>query len=111
MAVLEGDPHAEVGFDGAPHGVTGHHAEELAVTHEEAQQKWMQLRNKAADGPVASNVPKLAEFLDYWLRGIVRPNLAPKTQENTRRLPAFISSPIWAVSCWTNYRLGMYGNG
>lgn len=52
-----------------------------AVAYEEAQQKWMILRNKAADGPVASNVPKLAEFLDYWLREIVRPNLAPKTQE------------------------------
>jgi Phage integrase, N-terminal SAM-like domain len=32
-------------------------------------------------GPVSSDVPKLAEFLDYWLRDIVKPNLAPKTYE------------------------------
>lgn len=52
-----------------------------AVTYEEAQQKWLKLRAKADAGPVASNVPKLEQFLDYWLREIVKPNLAPKTYE------------------------------
>jgi integrase len=52
-----------------------------AATYEEAQQKWLKLRGKAASGPVASNVPRVGEFLDYWLREIVRPHLAPKTYE------------------------------
>ncbi|HLX48553.1 MAG TPA: site-specific integrase [Streptosporangiaceae bacterium] len=52
-----------------------------AITYEEARQKWLKLRNAATAGPVASNVPKLAEFLTYWLREIVQPNLAPKTYE------------------------------
>jgi integrase len=52
-----------------------------AATYEEAQQKWLKLRGKAAAGPVASNVPKLEQFLAYWLREIVQPNLAPKTYE------------------------------
>ncbi|MFY9774307.1 MAG: site-specific integrase [Trebonia sp.] len=48
-------------------------------THEEARQNWVNLRDRASRGPVASDVPKLAEFLAYWLNEIVEPNLAPKT--------------------------------
>jgi integrase len=50
-------------------------------THEETQRAWFALRDKAGKGPVASDVPKLAEFIDYWLAEIVEPNLAPKTYE------------------------------
>jgi integrase len=50
-------------------------------TYEEAQAAWFKLRDQASRGPVSSDVPRLAEFLDYWRREIVRPNLAPKTQE------------------------------
>jgi hypothetical protein len=32
-------------------------------------------------GPVAFDVPKLADFLGYWLAEMVQPNLAPKTCE------------------------------
>ena len=41
----------------------------------------MNLRDQASRGPVSSDVPKLAEFLGYWLEEIVEPNLAPKTYE------------------------------
>jgi integrase len=39
------------------------------------------LREQASRGPVASDVPKLSEFLAYWLKEIVEPYLAPKTYE------------------------------
>ena len=47
---------------------------------EDAQEEWFKLREQAQRGPVASDVPKLAEFLNYWLTEVVEPNLAPKTQ-------------------------------
>jgi integrase len=50
-------------------------------TYEEAQQAWFKLREQASRGPVSSDVPKVAEFLAYWLQEIVEPNLAPKTYE------------------------------
>jgi integrase len=50
-------------------------------TYDEAQAAWLRLRDEASHGPVASDVPKLAEFLGYWLKDIVQPNLAPKTYE------------------------------
>jgi integrase len=53
-----------------------------ATTYEAAQAAWLKLREEASRGPVASDVPNLAEFLHYWLREIVKPNLAPKTCEN-----------------------------
>src|SRR5262249_35052964 len=52
-----------------------------ATTYEAAQAAWLKLRAKAASGPVASNLPKLAEFMADWLREVVKPNLAPKTYE------------------------------
>ena len=50
-------------------------------TDEEAQQNWLNLRDQANHGPVSSDVSKLAEFLAYWLKEIVEPNLSPKTYE------------------------------
>ena len=50
-------------------------------TYEEARQNWVNLRDRASRGPVSTDVPKLAEFLAYWLKEIVEPNLAPKTYE------------------------------
>ena len=52
-----------------------------ASTYEEARAAWLKLRAKADSGPIASNLPKLSDFLSYWLREIVEPNLAPKTYE------------------------------
>jgi Site-specific recombinase XerD len=48
-------------------------------TYEETQKAWLDLRAKVRSGPVVSNAPKLADFLDYWLTEVVQPNLAPLT--------------------------------
>jgi integrase len=50
-------------------------------TYDEARQNWVNLRDQASRGPVSSGIPKLGEFLAYWLKEIVEPNLAPKTYE------------------------------
>ena len=50
-------------------------------TYDEARQNWVNLRDQASRGPVSSGIPKLGEFLAYWLNEIVEPNLAPKTYE------------------------------
>jgi integrase len=52
-----------------------------AKTYEATQQAWFKLRDEAAHRQVTSDVPKLAEFLAYWLKDIVAPNLSPKTYE------------------------------
>jgi integrase len=49
--------------------------------YDDAQAAWFKLRDEASKGPVASDVPKLSEFLGYWLQDIVAPNLAPKTYQ------------------------------
>jgi integrase len=49
---------------------------------EELHNRWINLQKQAKSGPVASKVPKLGEFLTYWLEEVVRPNLAPATYVN-----------------------------
>ena len=51
------------------------------TSYDEAHRKWVKLRDQASRGPVSSDVPKLSDFLAYWLKDIVEPNLAPKTYE------------------------------
>jgi hypothetical protein len=50
-------------------------------TYEDTRAAWLKLRDAASRGPVASDVPSLANFISYWLEEIARPNLAPKTCE------------------------------
>jgi integrase len=50
-------------------------------TYEATRQAWFKLRDEAGHGPVSSDVPKLSDFLSYWLKEIVQPNLAPKTYQ------------------------------
>jgi integrase len=52
-----------------------------AKTYEATQKAWLKLRDQASRGPVASGVPTVGVFLQYWLDEVVRPNLAPKTYE------------------------------
>jgi hypothetical protein len=40
-------------------------------------QKWIKLFAEASKGPVPTNTPTLARFLEDWLASSVRPNLAP----------------------------------
>jgi len=46
-------------------------------TREEVHDKWISLHGRAKTGPVPTKVPSLAEYIGYWLREVVRPNLAP----------------------------------
>jgi integrase len=48
-------------------------------TREEVHDKWIKLQSDARKGPVATKVPTVSSFLDYWLRELVKPNLAPAT--------------------------------
>jgi integrase len=50
-------------------------------TREIVHGKWLDLHRRAREGPVATSSPTLAEYLEYWLREIVTPNLRPKTTE------------------------------
>ena len=50
-------------------------------TYEEPGRTGRTCETRRARGPVSSDVPRLAEFLGYWLKDIVEPNLAPKTYE------------------------------
>ena len=51
-------------------------------TREEVHEKWLKLQQRARQGPIATSVPKLGEFLVYWLEEVVKPNLAPATYVN-----------------------------
>ena len=53
--------------------------------YEATQRAWFKLRDEASRGPVSSDVPKLGDFLSYWLKEIVQPNLAPKTYQTYER--------------------------
>jgi integrase len=46
-------------------------------TREEVHDKWIKLHAAAKAGPVPTKVPTLAEYVAYWLKEIVKPNLAP----------------------------------
>lgn len=48
-------------------------------TREAVHDKWIKLQVQAKAGPVATKVPTVAQYLAYWLREIIRPNLAPLT--------------------------------
>ncbi len=52
-----------------------------AKTREEIHQKWIDLHQEARKGPVETRIPKLSEYLAYWLHEVVRPGLRPKTAE------------------------------
>lgn len=45
----------------------------------EVHDKWLKLQRQAREGPVATSIPKLGDFLTYWLEEVVKPNLAPLT--------------------------------
>lgn len=49
---------------------------------EEVHQKWIKLHQDAKAGPVATSTPTLGEYLEYWLREVVKPNRAPMTYAN-----------------------------
>src|SRR4051812_13158532 len=48
-------------------------------TRELVHEKWIALHQQARRGPVATSVPRLDAYLEYWLEDVVKPNLAPLT--------------------------------
>jgi hypothetical protein len=56
-------------------------------TREQVHGKWLKLHQRAKEGPVATSVPTVAEYLTYWLDEIVKPNLAPLTCSASLRMP------------------------
>ena len=64
-------------------------------TYDEARQNWANLRDQANNGPVSSSIPKLREFLAYWLKEIVEPNLAPKTYEKYEMFSRSAYHPVF----------------
>lgn len=62
-------------------------------TREEVHTKWLKLHQEAARGPVATKVPKLAEYLSYWLKEVIQPNKAPATFTNYEMFVRLYISP------------------
>ncbi len=49
-------------------------------TRKDVHEKWVKLHSEAKKGgPVATNTPSLAQYLAYWLKEVVEPNLRPLT--------------------------------
>jgi integrase len=48
-------------------------------TRDETHTKWVELRAKAAKQPIPTQTPTVAEYLDYWLNEIIRPNREDNT--------------------------------
>lgn len=48
-------------------------------TREEVHVKWIKLQQLACEGSVVTNAPTLGEYLEYWLREVIKPNRVPST--------------------------------
>jgi integrase len=48
-------------------------------TREKVHTKWLTLHQNAKRGPVASKVPTLGTYVEYWLKEVIEPNRAPLT--------------------------------
>ena len=48
---------------------------------EQVRSEWIKLHQRASSGVVATKSPLLKDYLDYWLRDVVRPNLRAKVAE------------------------------
>ena len=80
-------------------------------TYDEARQAWLKLQDEARRRPVSSNVLKLEEFLAYWLKEIVLPNLAPKTYQTYELFVRLHIIPYLGIRDWISLPSGISGNG
>ena len=48
-------------------------------TREETHDKWVKLQAKAAEGPMPTATPTVAEYLAYWLSEVIEPNREANT--------------------------------
>lgn len=63
------------------------------ATWDEVHEKWVKLKNQASEGAMATKTPLFGAYLDYYIREIVRPNLAPKTVEDYERFARLYFAP------------------
>jgi len=72
-------------------------------THDEVYEKWIKLQTRAREGPMPTTTPTLTNYLAYWLKEVVDPNLAPKTSEKykllTRLYRAWLNKLRTACQC------------
>lgn len=50
-------------------------------TEDDVRDQWMRLFQKAATEPVPTTTPFLRDYLNYWMREVIEPNLKPKVAE------------------------------
>ncbi|MEU9500347.1 tyrosine-type recombinase/integrase [Streptomyces sp. NPDC048196] len=50
-------------------------------TREDVHDKWIRLHAEAKKGPVDTKSPTIAQYLAYWLKEVVEPDLRPKAAE------------------------------
>jgi integrase len=62
-------------------------------TRDEVHRKWIALQLQAKEGPVATRVPTVGDYLAYWLREVVQPNLAPLTAATYETLVRLYIAP------------------
>jgi len=71
-------------------------------TREEVHDKWIKLHGQAKAGPVATRSPTVGEYAGYWLREIVKPNLAPGSYVTYEVVVRLYLVPGWAGNASTS---------
>jgi len=62
-------------------------------SYDEVRRKWIELHARARAGPVATAVPRLGEYVSYWLTNIVKPTSAPLTYNKYEILARLYIAP------------------
>lgn len=62
-------------------------------TRAEVHEKWTELHQAARNGPVATKVPTVGDYLTYWLSEVVEPNLRARLPRHTGCMPGSTLRP------------------
>ena len=71
-------------------------------TRERSTRSGSSSTREAKEGPVATSTPTLAQYLAYWLKEVVEPNLRPLTAATYETTVRSTSSRSSAPSGWTS---------
>ena len=63
-------------------------------TREIVHDKWVQLQAKAAEAPIPTKTPTVAQYLTRWLADVVKPNLEPATYAYYETMARLYISPV-----------------
>ncbi len=63
-------------------------------TRDEVHAKWIKLQKEASERPITTKSQTLGAFIAYWLREIVKPNLAPATHANYEMFSRLYIVPV-----------------